>query len=145
RKGYRAAIIMNTVISAVITLFVATAGGWLVSVFTRDPEVIRIGSRYLFIVGLFYVLFGTMFINNGVMRGAGDVFIPMINTLLALWVVRIPCALLFTKVLGMGSDGIWWSIPAGWFVGFLFSTWYYRTGRWKSKVLVRQPAAVIAE
>lgn len=145
RKGYRAAIMMNTVISAVITFLVATAGSWLVGIFTRDPEVIRIGSRYLFIVGLFYILFGTMFINNGVMRGAGDVFIPMINTLLALWVVRIPCALLFSKVLGMGSDGIWWSIPAGWFVGFLFSTWYYRTGRWKTKVLIKRPPVAPAE
>lgn len=143
-KGHRAAIIINSVISLAITLLVTLAGKYLVGIFTPDTEVIHIGARYLFIVGMFYVLFGTMFINNGVMRGAGDVFIPMINTLLALWIVRIPCALLFTRVFAMGSDGIWWSIPAGWLVGFLFSTWYYRTGRWKTKVLVRRPAAVPA-
>ena len=86
-----------------------------------------------------------MFINNGVMRGAGDAFIPMINTILALWVVRIPCAMFFTGVLGMGSDGIWWSMPAGWLMGAAFSTWYYLGGRWKRKAIVRNPTATIAE
>ncbi|HCX95842.1 MAG TPA: MATE family efflux transporter, partial [Spirochaetaceae bacterium] len=139
KKGHRAAIIMNIVISLSITLLVTLAGHWLIGIFTTDGAVIDIGARYLLIVGFFYIIFGTMFINNGVMRGAGDVFIPMISSLLALWIVRIPCALLFTKVFGMGSDGIWWSIPAGWFVGFVFTTWYYRTGKWKTKVLVRRP------
>jgi len=81
-----------------------------------------------------------MFINNGVMRGAGDVFIPMISSLLALWLVRIPFALLFVRVFDMGSNGIWWSIPSGWLIGCTFTTWYYRTGRWKTKVLVHRPA-----
>ena len=140
KKGHRAAIIMNIVISLSITLLVTLAGHWLIGIFTTDSVVIDIGARYLLIVGFFYIIFGNMFINNGVMRGAGDVFIPMISSLLALWIVRIPCALLFTKVFGMGSDGIWWSIPAGWFIGFVFTTWYYRTGKWKTKVLVRRPS-----
>ncbi len=142
RKGYRAAIVMNIVISLSITLLVTLAGRWLIGIFTTDETVMHIGSRYLLIVGLFYLIFGVMFINNGVMRGAGDVFIPMISSLLALWLVRIPCALLFIGVFGMGSDGIWWSIPSGWLIGCVFTTWYYRTGKWKTKVLVRRPALV---
>lgn len=63
--------------------------------------------------------------------------IAMINTLLALWVVRIPLAILFSGPLGMGTDGIWLSIPCGWTVGAVFSTWYYRSGKWKNKALVR--------
>jgi Na+-driven multidrug efflux pump len=105
--------------------------------FTKDAEVIALGARYLLIVGATYLLFSTMFINNGVMRGAGDAFIPMINTLLALWLVRIPLALLFSGPLGMGTDGIWWSVPAGWLMGTVFSTWYYIGGRWKRKAVVK--------
>jgi len=142
RKGYRAAIAMNIVISLSITLLVTLAGRWLIGIFTTDEAVMHIGARYLLIVGLCYLIFGVMFINNGVMRGAGDVFIPMISSLLALWLVRIPCALLFIRVFGMGSDGIWWSIPSGWLIGCAFTTWYYRTGKWKTKVLVRRPALI---
>lgn len=139
RKGHRSAITFNVFISLSITLLVTLAGRWLIGIFTTDQEVIRIGARYLLIVGLFYIVFGSMFINNGVMRGAGDVFIPMISSLIALWLVRIPAAILFTQVLNMGSDGIWWSIPVGWFIGFGITSWYYRTGKWKTKVLVRRP------
>lgn len=137
KRGHLSAIAVNTAISLVITIAVLLFSKNLMGLFTTNAEVIAIGSEYLVIVGIFYVLFGIMFINNGVMRGAGDVFIPMINTLLALWLVRLPCALLFTRVFNMGTSGIWWSIPAGWGIGFVFSTWYYRTGKWKTKAIVR--------
>ena len=138
RRGHLSAIAVNTGISLVITLCVVLFGRRLVGVFTTDGAVVEIGARYLTIVGLFYAVFGVMFINNGVMRGAGDVFIPMINTLLALWLIRVPCALLFTRVFNMGTNGIWWSIPAGWLVGFTFSSWYYLSGKWKNKVVAKR-------
>ncbi len=140
RRGHLSAIAVNTALSLFISLMILFFGKRLMGIFSNDPEVIRIGASYLVIVGMFYAVFGIMFINNGVMRGAGDVFIPMINTVLALWLVRIPLALLFTRSFGMGSDGIWWSIPAGWLVGMIFSTWYYQTGRWKNPRLLRRTA-----
>ena len=141
KRGPRSAVIIGTAISAVVGAAVLLFGKPLMSMFTRDPEVMAIGAQYLAIVGATYILFSTMFINNGVMRGAGDAFIPMINTILALWVIRIPCALLFSGPLGMGATGIWWSVPAGWAMGAIFSTWYYLGGRWKRKAVVRRPPA----
>jgi putative MATE family efflux protein len=145
KRGHLSALMVSSVISLVAGAAMLIFGSGLMSLFTPDAEVISIGARYLAIVGATYVLFSTMFINNGVMRGAGDAFIPMINTILALWVVRIPCAIFFTGTLGMGSDGIWWSIPAGWLMGATFSTWYYLGGRWKRKAVVNTPAAAMLD
>ncbi len=139
KRGHASALLAGLAISVVIGAVVVAFGPSLMRIFTTDPEVIRIGARYLLIVGAFYALFSTMFINNGVVRGAGDVMIPMANTLLALWVVRLPAAYLLSDLFG--SDGIWWSLPAGWLMGAVFSTWYYRTGRWKKKAVVQRPAA----
>jgi len=139
KRGHLSATLTGGVISIIVGAAVIAFGKNLMGMFTRDTEVMAIGANYLRIVGLTYVLFSTMFINNGVMRGAGDAFIPMINTVLALWVVRIPCALLFSGPLGMGVDGLWWSVPAGWLMGVSFSTWYYLGGRWKRKAIVRRP------
>ncbi len=141
RRGHLSAVLAGAVISISVGAVVIIFGRPLMGLFTRDAEVMALGARYLAIVGATYLLFSTMFINNGVMRGAGDAFIPMINTVLALWVIRIPCAILFSGPLGMGSDGIWWSIPAGWLMGASFSTWYYLSGRWKRKAVVRKPLA----
>jgi putative MATE family efflux protein len=141
KRGHLSATLAGGAISLMVGAVVILFGEALMGMFTRDAEVMAIGAGYLRIVGLTYVLFSTMFINNGVMRGAGDSFIPMINTVLALWVVRIPCALLFSGPLGMGVDGLWWSVPAGWLMGVTFSTWYYLGGRWKRKAVVKHPAA----
>jgi Na+-driven multidrug efflux pump len=145
RKGHLSAMTMNFVISLLGSLLMVFFGRALMGIFTTDPGVIEAGASYLLIVGLFYVLFGVMFINNGVIRGAGDAFVPMVNSLLALYVIRIPCAIIFSGPLGMGPQGIWWSIPAGWSVGCIFSTWYYLSGRWKKKSLVRHPHPVTSE
>ncbi|OHD22353.1 MAG: MATE family efflux transporter [Spirochaetes bacterium GWB1_59_5] len=139
KRGHLSAVIAGGAISIAVGAIVILFGKPLMGMFTSDAEVMAIGARYLTIVGATYLLFSTMFINNGVMRGAGDAFIPMINTILALWVIRIPCAILFSVYLGMGADGIWWSVPAGWLMGATFSTWYYLGGRWKRKAIVKAP------
>ena len=109
-------------------------GDAIISLFTNDPEVIRIGKEYLVIVGAFYIVFTAMFTISGVMRGAGDTLIPMFISLIALWVIRIPGAWLLSREIG--EIGIWWAIPMGWFVGFILSYIYYLTGNWKKKAVI---------
>jgi Na+-driven multidrug efflux pump len=77
-----------------------------------------------------------MFATNGVIRGAGDTLYSMLNTVLALWIIRVPMAMVLSK--HFGTDGIWWSVPAGWTAGFCAAFIYYRSGRWRRKVVVRQ-------
>jgi Na+-driven multidrug efflux pump len=85
----------------------------------------------LLIVPVFYPFFAAMFVTGGILRGAGDTLTQMLITLLALWIVRIPCSALFSSI--WGEAGIWWGIPAGWIVGCLANTVYYLSGRWKRK------------
>jgi Na+-driven multidrug efflux pump len=101
--------------------------------FTDDVEVIEIGASYMRIVTIFYIVFSTMFVIGGVMRGAGDTFIPMLITFFALWVVRIPLCYYLSE--HWGYIGIWWGIPIAWIIGLSLSYLYYLKGRWKSKVV----------
>ena len=107
----------------------------LMGIFTDDPNVIAIGTTYLVLVSSFYIIFSTMFVLNGVMRGAGDTLIPMFITLIALWFVRIPVSYFLSKEIG--EVGIWWAIPIGWFLGMLLSWFYYLKGNWKKKAVVK--------
>ncbi len=137
-RGYHAALAIASAISLCITLISVVFGKSLIAVFNSDPEVVRIGASYLAIVGLFYVLFSSMFTTNGVIRGAGDTTYSMLNTILALWLVRVPAATLLSR--HFGTDGIWWSMPAGWAAGFGAAYLYYRSGRWKRRVIIRKKA-----
>jgi len=107
-----------------------------VGIFTTDPEVIDAGKDYLYIVSLFYIVFSTMFVYNGVLRGAGDTLIPMFITLFALWFIRIPVS--YYLALQMGPKGIWWGVPIAWAIGAVFSFFYFRMGKWKFKGVVKR-------
>jgi putative MATE family efflux protein len=138
KKGFRATLLMTTVISLVVTVIAVLFGSSLMSMFTNDAGVILIGRNYLMIVSAFYIVFSAMMVSNGVMRGAGDTLIPMFITLFSLWILRIPISYFLSKY--MGPDGIWWSIPVAWAAGFTCSFLYYLSGRWKRKVIVKPPS-----
>lgn len=135
KAGLIATFKMTSVVSIAITIIAILFSKLLMGIFTNDENVIDIGAKYLIIVSSFYILFSTMFVLNGVMRGAGDTLIPMFITLIALWIVRIPVSYWLSRHLD--EVGIWWAIPIGWFIGMILSWFYYLTGRWKTKGVVK--------
>ncbi len=135
KEGLVATLSMSTITAVVTSILVMVFRVQLMALFTNDQEVIAIGARYLLIVGGFYIMFSSMFVIGGVMRGAGDTLIPMFITLFALWIIRIPIAWVLSHKIGV--DGIWWAIPIAWFIGMTFSYIYYRTGKWKTKAVVK--------
>ena len=156
KKGLSRTMLMASATAIGITLLIIVFKFPLMRLFTVDENVIKIGGEYLTIVTSFYLLFTAMFVYGGVMRGAGDTLIPMFLTLFSLWIIRIPAALFLSQEtieifgltirgMGLGAKGIWWSIPAGWGFGMLLSFIYYRTGRWKTKSVVKakvEPATI---
>jgi putative MATE family efflux protein len=135
RTGLIATVKMSGIVTIATTILIIFSGHILMDMFTNDQEVIRIGDQYLTIVSSFYLIFTLMFIYNGVMRGAGDTLLPMFFTLFSLWIIRVPMAYFLSARLG--AQGIWWSIPSGWVIGFILSYVYYKTGRWKKKAVVK--------
>lgn len=138
RKGFIATLLMSGAIALTTTIVMVFFKQPLIRLFNSDPSVVAIGSRYLLIVGSFYLLFSTMFIAGSVPRGAGDTVFPMIVTLLSLWVVRIPVSILLSRSLG--TDGVWWSMPIAWALGAALNVGYYFTGRWRKMSLVHRGA-----
>jgi len=134
KTGLISTVKMSGIVTIITTVFIILTGHILMSLFTNDEEVIRLGDQYLTIVSSFYITFTLMFIYTGVMRGAGDTLIPMVFSILSLWLIRIPLAWFLSA--RMGVEGIWWAIPAGWIVGLILSYAYYKSGRWKKKGVV---------
>ncbi|MFO7852710.1 MAG: MATE family efflux transporter [Bacteroidota bacterium] len=135
KTGLLSTILLTSIVTIATTALIVSFGDIFMDAFTNDPKVIDIGSEYLTIVSLFYLVFAFMFTFNGVMRGAGDTIIPMIITFISLWLIRIPFAIFLSD--RMGETGIWWSYPMSWVLGLIMSWLYYLTGRWKKKVIVR--------
>lgn len=130
-KGMNLTLLYSGISSVVLTTVILLFGREMLSMFTSDAAVIAYGEQYLVVVCSFYLLFSTMFVINGMLRGAGAMIFTMLSTLVALWGIRIPAAL---ALMPWGDQwGVWWSIPIGWAVGMVMSIVYYRQGRWKNK------------
>lgn len=138
RRGYRSALLIGVGITATVVLALYFLGQFLVGIFTDDVAVVAVGFQYLRVIAPFYFLFTIMFITNGLIRGAGEAVVPLISTILAMWLIRVPSAVLFSRLWGV--VGIWWAMPTGWFLGMCISLLYYRSGRWSRKVVVRREA-----
>ncbi len=135
KLGLKATLSMSALTALVTSVVIMLFRNPLMHLFTNDAAVIEIGAHYLMIISGFYLIFSSMFVVGGVMRGAGDTIIPMFITLFSLWIVRIPLAAVMSST--MGVDGIWWSVPIAWASGLLLSYLYYRTGRWKTKGVIK--------
>lgn len=138
-KGLNATLAMTSVISIVVSLLAILFAEPLMYLFTNDAEVAGIGVQYLYVVSGFYVIFSIMFTLGGVLRGAGDTVFPMIITIFSLWIIRIPISYFLS--VEFGSIGIWWGIPIAWVVGVTALLIYYKTGKWKKRVVVKHDAS----
>lgn len=134
KKGMWVTMFMSCTVNVVVAILFIPLGPICMRLFTQDPAVIAAGCAYLDRIMPFYFLFSLMFILNSVMRGAGESIVPMVTTLVALWVVRLPAA--YYLAANYGRDNIFYCYAIGWAVGLVLALAYYLTGRWKNKALV---------
>ncbi|MDR2938550.1 MAG: MATE family efflux transporter [Prevotellaceae bacterium] len=149
KKGLLSTLLMSGGISIAVSALALLLRYPLIGLFTDalNEEVIHVGSQYLVIVCAFYLVFSSMFVMNGVLRGAGATLAPMIFSFVGLWGIRVPVAYYLSRPDRLGYMGVFWSIPAAWFSGLALCTIYYFSGKWKNKTVIKkvQVAAVVAE
>jgi putative MATE family efflux protein len=103
--------------------------------FINDPLVINIGAQYLRIVyiGLIFVVYTIIY--GGAFQGSGDTFPPMISSIIANVVLKLPIAYILAKTFKMGTNGVWIAVSLSVVIEAAIIIVYYKTDRWKEKVI----------
>jgi putative MATE family efflux protein len=121
-------------IVGVVTVWFFAAPDWIVRIFSADPQVIAVGSRYLLILGVSQVFMVIEQTVSGGFSGAGDTMPPSLITI-PLTLLRIPLAWGLAYSLGLGVEGVWWAISGTTILkGALIWLWW-RTGRWRRRAV----------
>jgi putative MATE family efflux protein len=129
-------VLYNIALTSVLVLLVTFVSHQMFQLFLGDNlEAIAIARHIHSVVSWSFVLFGVSFVLSSVMRATGAVIPPLAILFVALWLVRIPFAYMFTRVLG--ADAIWWSFGVGSIVSVILCTAYYRSGRWRRAHMLR--------
>ncbi|CAA9305907.1 MAG: hypothetical protein AVDCRST_MAG68-821 [uncultured Gemmatimonadetes bacterium] len=84
----------------------------VIGLYTRDPEILRIGATLLLLAALFQLFDGAQAAGICVLRGAGDTRVPMWITMIGYWGVGFPVAYLLGFRTSMAHAGIWMGLTA---------------------------------
>jgi putative MATE family efflux protein len=131
KEIFKWALLLGTALSGFVAIFAFTFPHLILSIFIHHEAVLEIGVGYLRIVAPCYLIFALMFVSAGVVNGAGQTLIPMLFTLVSLWMVRVPLAWYLSQHTALGAKGIWLAMAAGFCVTGCVSFLYYLSGRWK--------------
>lgn len=124
------AIAFTFVIGAIFIAFPQLITG----IFTKNPEVHKIASDYLFILGLSQFTMATEIVLEGSFSGAGDTIPPML-VLLPGAVARIPLAYFLCFDLNWGINGVWWTLTITTTIKATVLALWFRRGHWKTRKL----------
>lgn len=136
KEGVKAVMVIMLVTSLILIPIVMIFGPDMLSWFIKeyDPAVIDAGMAYLTRVVPFLWMLGMMFMLTGALRGAGSAIIPMVTSLLSLWLMRIPLAYFLAH--NFGKENLYYAWPLGWLLGLMISGGYFLSGRWKKKAML---------
>jgi putative MATE family efflux protein len=93
-----------TLISVALLVFLPKP---IMSLLTDKPEIIDLGAKYLFIMGLVQIPQNMSAVLNGALRGAGITWAPMVVAGAGLWGIRIPLSLFLTYYFKTDITVIW--------------------------------------
>ena len=102
----------------------------MMRLFSRDPEVILLGSAVLRMVAVSEPFYGVSIIIEGMLQGMGRTMMPFVCNIIGMWGVRILGTLVCTRFLGMGLVSAWGCMIAHNMLLFILFVLYYRSGRW---------------
>jgi putative MATE family efflux protein len=122
----RISLSYGAVLMGIGTVLVLVGANYLMTFFTDDPSVIRIGATYLRIDALVFYAYVVLFVHVAALQG-------MKRPLYALWIglyrqIVAPAILFWSliHVFETGLTGIWWGIFAVTWSAALFTLFYAR-------------------
>ncbi len=132
RVNYIAALGLLSIMT-LLGLGVFFSSSLIVSIFTTDEEVIKVGSEFLKYIALTFGFASSARVFSGGFRGAGRTMVAATIAVLTLGGIRYPLALILSG--NMGRIGIWWAFITSNVAGLFIAYSWFRQGSWKRTVI----------
>lgn len=123
-SGY--AVGVNVALSLVIAAFPIA----ILSIFTRDPDLLDLGRPWLLIQAIGYTAVGLGLVASHSFQTAGATIYVMVVTLGTMWGIELPLAVLLTRFLDFGPYGVAWAMVASMLARPILYVPYFIAGRW---------------
>ena len=105
----------------------------IVSIFSKDPQVIAMAADFLSIMAFCCFTNGVYNSTMGLFQGSGHTEVTMIVDAARLWVFRFATIFVCEELLHMGVRSIWFSVVVSNAICAAILWLVYKTGYWKKK------------
>lgn len=126
----RMIILLETVLMCVSGGLLFIFAPEMIRLFSRDLQVIILGTVVLRMVALSEPFYGVAIIIEGMMQGMGNTMLPFIFSISGMWGIRIVGTFLCTQLFGMGLVSAWACMIAHNMVLFTEFLICYINGKW---------------
>lgn len=106
---------------------------WLMSIFTDDANVIKIGGTWLRILSYSYFVYGWWMVSVQAFNGSGDTKTPTKINVVFFWLIQIPLSYLLAITFDYGYSGVFWGVFVSETGVGLFTLWLFTKGKWKEQ------------
>ena len=124
---------VNIIFLGLIGLVLALTPSTFISLFIKDPEVIRYGSSCLRILSYGYIAYGLGMVMVNSLNGAGDTTTPIWINFFCYWLLEIPLAYFLAVYSNMQENGVFISIVVAEIAMTASALYFFRKGKWKLK------------
>jgi MATE family multidrug resistance protein len=133
------AILLGIGFTAVAAALFVLVPRQLIGLFSKDPDVLSVGSSLLFLAAVFQLFDGIQGVITGTLRGIGDTRTPMVVNLVAHWMLGLPTSYLLCFVIGWGVYGLWVGLSLGLIVTgtILLYVWTRKIRHYRERGAVR--------
>jgi len=136
KKGFKQSAIVVLIFSITLIPIAYLLGPYIVRIFVKDKEIIKIGYKALRITSLCYFGLGMIYVPRALLNGCGDTGFAMMNGF-----VEVACRIAFSQILiripFLGFRGVWATNGATWVTTAIVCVMRYATGKWKTKAIVK--------
>ena len=138
KLSMRICVVMTVLIGGLIMLLHTP----ILKIFTTDEKVIYYGTQFILFIVPLYFIYAMNQILSGVLRGAGQTFIPMVIGLVCMCGLRVGWLVV---MIGIVKDVriIYASYPLTWIFTNIFMSIYYYKGKWMEKSISNENSKTV--
>ncbi|MCL1808051.1 MAG: MATE family efflux transporter [Oscillospiraceae bacterium] len=118
-----------------VSLFIGVAfffcGKYIIWLYNRDPEIIRMGTDIFRLMAVIMPFQGSSVIISGALRGAGDTRATSMIMLVSVLIVRPLAAYILVFAVPWGLMGAWAAILTDQLLRSGLTLWRLKSGKWK--------------
>ena len=131
RQCLRSGIGMALVFGLAVCIYSQFLPGTLTAIFTNDPAVVSMASGYLRGYSIDCIMVSFVFCINSYFSGQGNSWFPMVHSMIATFLFRIPLSYIFGQLHPHDLVLMGYAPPLSTMVSLLICFWYLRVNRRK--------------